>query len=113
VATIVEKWADGIRAKAVQKAKEGFELPGLRLKSMGATKVVVDKALFYEYVNELGIDQSDILDLVQIPVAKIRDLYASKAPKGKKTEWSRSFELRLEAEELLERGTERFTLTQE
>jgi hypothetical protein len=113
IASIVEKWADGIRAKAIAKAKEGFELPGLRLKSMGATKVVVDKQAFYQYVNELGIEKDSILDLVQIPVAKVRDLYAAKAPKGKKTEWSRKFELELEAEEILEKGTERFTLAQD
>jgi hypothetical protein len=113
IASIIEKWADGIRAKAVAKAKEGFELPGLRLKSMGATKVVVDKQAFYQYVNELGIEKDSILDLVQIPVAKVRDLYAAKAPKGKKTEWSRKFELELEAEEILEKGTERFTLAQD
>jgi hypothetical protein len=113
VASIIEKWAEGIRAKAVAKAKEGFELPGLRLKSMGATKVVVDKQAFYQYVSDLGIEKDSILDLVQIPVAKVRDLYAAKAPKGKKTEWSRKFELELEAEEILEKGTERFTLAQD
>ena len=80
---------------------------------MGATKVVVDKQAFYQYVSDLGIEKDSILDLVQIPVAKVRDLYAAKAPKGKKTEWSRKFELELEAEEILEKGTERFTLAQD
>ena len=113
VATIIEKWADAVRAKAVQKAKEGVVLPGLRLKSMGSVKTVVDKTAFYDYVEELGIDASAILDLVQIPVSRIRDVHAANAPKGKKTEWAREFDLRLESENILGKGTERFTLTQE
>lgn len=112
VATIVEKWADGIRAKAVALAKDGVELPGLKLKSMGARKLIVDKPAFLAYANGRGIDLAQVLEASDIPFAKIRDVYTAKAPKGKKTEWARDFEVGLDDERILERGTERFTLAQ-
>jgi hypothetical protein len=113
VATIVEKWADGIRHKTLSLAKEGVDIPGYRLKSMGAKKNVVDKASFLQYIESLGINQLELLQNVEIPVTKIRDLYAGKAPKGKKTAWARQFEDGLEQERITEKGTERFTLTRD
>lgn len=113
VATIVEKWAEGIRHKAVQLAKGGVALPGYRLKSMGSKKIVVDKAGFLQYTEGLGLSQLELLEAMDIPVSKLRDLYASKAPKGKKTAWARDFEDGLGQERLVEKGTERFTLARE
>jgi hypothetical protein len=113
VATIVEKWAEGIRYRAVEMAKQGHELPGLRLKSLGSRKIIVDKAGFLSYASERGLTAFDIIQLSDVPLAKIRDHYASKAPKGKKTAWAREFEDGMQAERILDKGAERFTLTQE
>lgn len=112
IATIVEKWAEGIRYRAVEMAKQGHELPGLRLKSLGSRKIIVDKAGFLNYASERGLSAFDIIELSDVPLAKIRDHYASKAPKGKKTAWARDFEDGMQAERILDKGAERFTLTQ-
>jgi len=113
VATIVEKWAEGIRYRAVEMAKQGHELPGLRLKSLGSRKIIVDKAGFLDYASARGLSAFDIIELSDVPLAKIRDHYAGKAPKGKKTAWARDFEDGLQSERILDKGAERFTLTQE
>lgn len=113
IATIVEKWAEGIKYRAVEMAKQGHELPGLRLKSLGSRKIIVDKAGFLEYVSSRGLSAFDIIELSDVPLAKIRDHYAGKAPKGKKTAWARDFEDGLQSERILDKGAERFTLTQE
>lgn len=113
IATIVEKWAEGIRHRAVEMAKQGHELPGLKLKSLGSRKIIVDKAGFLEYASARGLSPFDIIELSDVPLAKIRDHYASKAPKGKKTAWARDFEDGMQAERLLDKGAERYTLTQE
>ncbi len=112
VAVIIEKWAEGVRAKTVQLAKDGVEFPGLRLKSLGSKKIIVDKQAFLGYASGLGIDTETVLNLIEIPVAKVRDFYAAKAPKGKKTEWSRNFEEGLETERILEKSEPRYTLSQ-
>ena len=113
VAKIVEKWAEGIIFKAMSTVKAGTPLPGYRLKSMGAKKNVVDKAGFFQYAQSIGFELSEVLELCEVPVGKLRDLYAARAPRGKKTEFARKFDDDLELERILEKGTERFTLVQE
>lgn len=112
VATIIEKWAKGIRAKAVELAKEGTELPGLKLKSMGSRKLIIDNPAFLAYADARGLSAAEVLAATDIPFAKVRDLYAGRAPKGKKTEWARDFEQGLDDERLLEKGEPRYTLSE-
>lgn len=113
VAKVVEKWAEGIIFKAVGQAKDGVQLPGLRLKSLGAKRNVVDKVGFVQYAESIGMSVGEIIELVEIPFGKVRDAYAAKAPKGKKTEYARRFEAGCESDRLLEKGSERITLVQE
>lgn len=113
VAKVVEKWAEGIIYKAVGQAKDGVQLPGLRLKSLGAKRNVVDKIGFVQYAESIGMTVGEIIELVDIPFGKVRDAYAAKAPKGKKTDYARRFEAGCESDRLLEKGPDRITLVQE
>jgi hypothetical protein len=114
VACIVEKWAEGIKRKAVVSGLSGLIPSGFRMKSMGQIRSINDTLKFIEVAEEkLGLDKSELLQFAEFPFAKIRDHYAAKAERGKKASSAKLFEETLTEAGVVNAGAERFTLVKE
>lgn len=114
IASIVEKWAEGIKRKSVLSALDGLPPTGYKLRSMGAPKRITDTLQFLKVAEEkLSLDKSELLQFAEFPFAKIRDYFAGKAKRGEKTASAKLFEETLIDSHAAESGTERFTLAKE
>jgi hypothetical protein len=113
IASIVEKWAEGIKRKGVLSALDGLVPTGFKIRSMGCTRKVTNPADFLDVAEKLGLAREQILALADFPVAKVRDLYSSTAKRGQKTAYAEQFEEAMVASGAVEIGSERVTLTKE
>lgn len=113
IASIVEKWAEGIKRKGVLAALDGIPPTGFKIRSMGCTRKVTSPADFLNVAEKLGMNPKEILALADFPVAKVRDLYSSTAKRGQKTAYAEQFEEAMVASGAVEIGSERVTLTKE
>ncbi len=111
VACILEKWADGIKRKSVLSAMDGLVPTGMRLRSLGAVRKIVDTEKFILATEKLGLDRSELIQHATFPFAAIRDAYASKAKRGQKTKYVQAFEEATDG--AVELGAERFTLVKD
>jgi hypothetical protein len=114
VASIVEKWAEGIKRKSVLSALDGLAPTGYKLRSMGSTRKITDVLGFIQTAEEkLSLDKSELMQFAEFPFAKIRDYYSGKAKRGEKTAYAKQFEETLSEANVVESGTERFTLVKD
>jgi hypothetical protein len=84
VARIVEEWASAIKFKAMTKALEGVELPGLKLKSMGTPLVVEDNVNLANLAKRHGISEEEIIESANLSLNKLGEILKDKAPRGQK-----------------------------
>lgn len=113
IAKLIEPLVDRIKKAAVELAHDGEVLPGWELRSMGSKRMATDNKDFWDYCASQGLGMDDLLEHINIPVAKFRDLVKDRAPKGEKTKAAKNFE-----EEAIDKGVivfakERFTLRPE
>lgn len=113
IAKVLEPLIEKIKKTAVEMAQEGEVLPGWELRSMGAKNFAPDNLAFYQYARGWGLSLEDLLDNVNVPVAKLRDLLKERAPKGDKGKVAREFEQQALDKGVITKGTERFTLRPE
>lgn len=114
VASIVEKWAEGIKRKSVLSAVGGLMPTGFKLRSMGSTRKITDVLGFIKTAEEkLSLDKSELMQFAEFPFAKIRDYYSGKAKRGEKAAYAKQFEETLSEASVVESGSERFTLVKD
>ena len=113
IAKIVENWASRIKERVLDAAKSGVELDGLKLRSMGRTRKVIDNQTFTNIAQVHGLDASDILEAANIPLAKVAKLIAAKAPKGEKREKELNFIDDCQQAGIIRASDERFTIAKQ
>jgi len=91
IAKMVSNWADSLKKRAVNMAKDGTEFPSLRLKYMGVTKRVDDNLGLAEIAQNFGIGKDEILGLANIPLGKLSKAVAAQFPKGDQKRISKEF----------------------
>jgi len=110
IAKMIEPLLARIKSKAVDLAHEGEVLPGWELRSMGAKRTASDNKLFWDYCTSNGITLDELLQNINIPVAKLRDLLKEKAPRGSKGQAAQDFINGGVDSGVILLGKERFTL---
>lgn len=114
VACIAEKWAEGIKRKAVLSGLAGLVPTGFRMRSMGFAKKINDTLKFIETAEtKLGIDKSELMQFADFSFAKVRDYYAGRAKRGEKAKSAELFESTLTEAGIIDAGTERFSLVKD
>ena len=113
IAKILEPLIDKIKKRAVELANEGEVLKGWELRSMGSKRIAVDNQKFYDYAAANGITLEDVINNVNIPVAKLRDIVRERAAQGSKAKAAKEFEQTALDMGVIKMGTERFTLRPE
>ena len=110
IAKLLEPLIDKIKKAAVGIAQDGDVLPGWELRSMGSKRQAADNKKFWEYASSKGISLDDLLENVNIPVAKFRDILKDRAERGKKSSTAKQFEEDGVDMGVIVFGKERFTL---
>tara|TARA_R100000458_G_scaffold59915_1_gene72678 strand:+ start:1745 stop:2863 length:1119 start_codon:yes stop_codon:yes gene_type:complete len=110
IAKIVENWAKRIKERTVEAAKDGVELDGLRLRSMGRTRKIVDNATLVKIAADHGLDEDTVLESVTISLSKVAKLVASQAESGSKKEKESNFVDACEDAGIIQTSAERFTV---
>lgn len=111
IAKVVANWADTFRSRMVSMAKDGFEFPSLRLKSMGQTKKCLDNEKLIEVAKDHGLTEEELLSLASFPLGKVAKTVGDKAKKGEKSAKQKEFLDDLETQEILGVSEERYTLS--
>ena len=91
IAKMVSNWADSLKKRAVNMAKDGAEFPSLRLKNMGAAKRVQDNMGLVEIAQNFGIGKDEMLGLANIPLGKLSKAVGDQFPKGDRKRISKEF----------------------
>jgi hypothetical protein len=110
ISKIVSNWSDRFKERIMEHAKGGMQFPTLRLRSMGATRSIVDNDGLVAVAMGFGIDSSEILANATIPIGKISKLVAAKADKGEKGKISEEFVDACENAGILKTSDTRYTL---
>tara|TARA_R100000995_G_scaffold84723_1_gene64482 strand:- start:1909 stop:3024 length:1116 start_codon:yes stop_codon:yes gene_type:complete len=108
---IVTNWADGFKKRAIKLAQEGLEFPNLRLKKMSGRRNITDRKKFIELANDFGMDSSQVLEQVSIPLSKIAKSIGDKAERGQKQKRSDEFMQRCNDQGIIEESPARHTLS--
>lgn len=111
IAKTVENWAARIKRKTIESAKEGMELDGLKLKSMGKTRRIVDNEALYNLADQFGISSEELLTAATFSLNKTAKLIGAKAKRGEKRHAEDNFIDACENSGILETSEERFTIT--
>lgn len=111
VAKIVENWASSIKHKAMTVALAGTEFPTLKLKSMGANTVVREQEYLKKLAIQHGLSEEEVFAASELRLSSVVEVLKSKAPKGQKTKIADAFEKEAFDLDIVEKGTQRFTLT--
>jgi len=91
IAKMVSNWADRLKKRAVDMAKNGIEFPTLRLRNMGATKRVEDNMGLVEIAEQFGLDKEEVLEAANLPVAKLAKAVGAKGAKEDQKRISKEF----------------------
>jgi len=110
IAKIVENWAKRIKERTIAAAKDGVELDGLKLRSMGKTRKIVDNATLVKIADEFGLGEETVLENASIPLTKIAKLVAAKAERGGRREKETNFVDACEDAGIIHTSAERFTV---
>jgi len=109
VSAVLSKWADTIRKKAIEVAKEGTEYDKFTLRSMGSSRKVADNQGLIDLAKQHGITEQDLLAEASLSVTKISKIVAKKQGKGKNVE---EFLDACEDQDIITRTPERWTLSE-
>jgi len=110
IAKIVENWAARIKERTIEAAKGGAELDGLKLRSMGRTRKIMDNETFANIAEEHGLETQDLLDAASFPLAKIAKLVGAQAEKGGRREKELNFIDACDEAGIIQRLEERFRI---
>ena len=110
IAKIVENWAARIKERTIEAAKGGAELDGLKLRSMGRTRKIMDNETFATIAEEHGLEARDLLEAANLPLAKIAKLVGAQAEKGGRREKELNFIDACEEAGIIRASDERFTI---
>ena len=110
IAKIVENWAARIKERTLDAAKSGVELDGLKLRSMGSTRKIMDNETFANIAEEHGLETQDLLDAASFPLAKVAKLVGAQAVKGERREKELNFIDACEQAGIIKRLEERFRI---
>ena len=111
VAKVVSNWADRIKAKAINMAKEGVEFPTLKLRSLGATRKCTDNIKLAQVAKEFNMSNEELLAIANIPLKKLSVAVGALAPEGDKKQVSSDFLFALDKKGVIETSDTRFTLS--
>ena len=110
IAKIVENWAARIKERTIEAAKDGVELDGLELRSMGRTRKITDNETFASIAEQHGLEAKDLLEVANLPLAKIAKLVGAQAEKGGRREKELNFIDACEEAGIIHRLEERFRI---
>lgn len=110
IAKIVENWADSIKAKTLAAAKDGVQLDGLTLRSLGRTRSITDNATLIQVAEKFGVAAEDLLVQATFPLGKISKLVSANAPKKEKKGVEQNFVDACEEAGIVALSDERFTI---
>ena len=82
IAKIVENWAASVKKRALEALRNGDDLAGLKLRSMGQVRKIEDNATFMTIAESHGLDAENVIDNLNIPLAKIAKLVGDQASKA-------------------------------
>tara|TARA_R110000772_G_scaffold50668_1_gene116463 strand:+ start:7858 stop:8931 length:1074 start_codon:yes stop_codon:yes gene_type:complete len=111
ISKIVAAWADRLKKRAVQMAKDGVEFPNIRLRSMGATSDITDNETMMNIARDMGVDEKTLIESAKFPLRKTADLIGSTADKGLKGEKSSEFIDTCESAGIIKKNETRYTLS--
>ncbi len=111
VARIVEDWASHVKLKAITMAKEGIELKGLKMRSLGARTIVKDPTAILEDAISRGLQLYDVLECSSISVSNLCDRVTAHAARGTKTKAEREYYDDLESCGAITKSEVNYTLT--
>ena len=110
LAKIVENWAKRIKERTIEAAKEGVQLDGLRLRSMGKTRKVIDNTTLLKIAEEHGLEAEKVLENASFPLSKISKLVGAQAEKGDRREKESNFVDACADAGIIQESAERFTV---
>lgn len=113
IAKIVEEWASGIKHKAMCMSNEGVEFENLKRRSMGALTITKDKINLRSLALSKGVTDEEFLQASDISANKLCDLIRANAPRGKKSQQADAFIAEATDLCLIEKGSIRYTLSQQ
>jgi hypothetical protein len=111
VAKIVEEWASHVKYKATTMAKEGVELKGLKLRSLGSRVSVKDPVGLLEDAMKRGLQLYDVLECSNISVSRLVDRLTADAARGTKTKIEQDYYSTLESTGVIEKTEVNYALT--
>lgn len=111
VAKIVGEWADHVKFKVITRAKEGVEMPGLKMRSLGARTTVKDPLKVVEAAISHGLEMYDVFESSNISVSQLAERLSKNAPRGTKAHVERDFIDELTSLGAIEKGDTNYTLT--
>lgn len=113
IAKIVENWAANIKAKTVEVAKDGIQLDGLKLRSMGKSKSISDNYTFLKVAANFGLATDDLLDSAKFSLSKAAKLASAGAEKKEKREIENNFVDACRDAGIVSESDERFTVVEQ
>lgn len=111
VAKVVSNWADRIKSKAINMAKEGVEFPTLKLRSLGATRKCTDNIELAQVAKDFNMSNEELLAIASIPLKKLSTAVGALAPDGEKKKVSNDFLFELNEKGIIETSGTRYTLS--
>ena len=111
IAKVVSNWSDRLRARTIELAKGGTEFPSLRLRSMGATKKIVDNQTLLGIAMDFGLNPEEVLESATISVNKVSKVIADKVEKSEKKKISQDFVDACQNAGIIETSDTRYTLS--
>lgn len=111
VAKVVSNWSERLRSRTIELAKNGIEFPTLRLRSMGATKKIVDNSTAVSVAMEFGLSPEDIIQEATFSVNKLAKAVSANAEKLEKKKISQDFVDACQNAGIIETSDTRYTLS--
>lgn len=110
IAKIVENWSTRVKERTLEAAKEGVQLDGLKLRSMGKTRTITDNSTLFKITEEFGINPESVLEVASIPLGKLTKVVADQAPAEHRKEIQQNFVDACENAGIVRTSDERFTI---
>jgi len=109
VSSTLSKWAETIRKKAIEVAKEGTEYDNFTLRSLGSSRRISDHGKLIELATNYGITEENLLEVAALTVTKVAKCLAANGVESKKVE---EFLDACEEKSIITRTSERWTLSE-
>lgn len=83
IVPLIESWASEIKARALDMARQGDEIPGYTLRHRSGKRVVKDLLPAWSILNEeFGVELDEFLPACSVSIGAIEDAVKAKAQKG-------------------------------